>query len=83
MQNWHPNVVYVFGKLVSCPLFFAIGEIELTNRVTIEGSLVPFDHGVMSVDPHGGMIVRDRKREDLPVQLFLALHVSKEYDKSP
>ncbi len=50
--------------------------------MAIEGCLVPFDYGVMAIDSHGGMIVRDGKGEDLPVQLFLALHRPKKIDKS-
>lgn len=50
--------------------------------MAIEGSLVFFNYGVMSVDPHQPVVVRDRKGEDLPVQLFLAPYKSKKFDKS-
>lgn len=76
------SIVHVLGELVSCPLFFTIGNIEFTNRVTIEGSLVPFNHRVTAIDSHSGMIMRDGKGEDLSVQLFLALHRPKKLDKS-
>ena len=63
MKFRHISIVHVLGELVSCPLFFTIGEIEFTNRVTIEGSLVPFNHRVMAIDSHSGMIMRDGKGE--------------------
>ncbi len=50
--------------------------------MAIEGSLVPFDHEVMVVDPHQPVIVRDGKGENLLVKLFLALYRSKKFDKS-
>ncbi len=50
--------------------------------IPIEGCLVPFDYGVMAIDSHGDMIVRDGKGEDLPVKLFLAFYRSKKFDKS-
>lgn len=75
-------IVDVLDKLVASPLFFTIGEIEFTNRVTIEVNLIPFNHRLMAIDSHNGMIVRDGKGEDLPVQLFLALHQPKKCNKS-
>lgn len=51
--------------------------------MAVEASSVPLDYRVVTVDPHGLVIVRDGKGEDLPVQLLLALHVSKKCDKSP
>ena len=76
------SIVHVLGELVSCSLFFTVGEIEFTNGVTVEGSLVPFNHRVMVIDSHSGMIMRNGKGEDLPIQLFLALHRPKKLDKS-
>ena len=51
-------------------------------RTAIEGSLVPLNHRVMAIDSDAPVIVRDGKGEDLPVQLFLALHISKKYKTS-
>ena len=82
MKFRHISIVHVLGELVSYPLFFTIGEIEFTNRVTIEGSLIPFNHRVIAIDSYSGMIMRDGKGEDLSVQLFLALHRPKKLDKS-
>ena len=82
MKFRHISIVHVLGELVSFPLFFTIGEIEFTNRVSIEGSLVSSNHRVMAIDSHSGMIMRDGKDEDLPIQLFLALHRPKKLDKS-
>ena len=82
MLKRHPFIVDILGEFVGCPFFFTIGEIKITNRVTIEGSLVLFNHGVMAIDPHRGMIVRDGKGEDLSVQLFLTLRSLIELDKS-
>ena len=67
MKFWHMNIVHVLGELLSRPLFFTIGEIEFTNRVTIEGSLVPFNHWVMAIDSHSGVIVREGKGKDFAV----------------
>ncbi len=80
MLTRHPYVVDILGEFVRRPLFFTIGEIEFTNRVTIEGSLVPLNQGVVAIDSHGGMIVRDRKGEDFLVKLFLALYSFVELD---
>ena len=75
-------IIDILSEFIGGLLFFTIGEIELTNRVTIEGSLIPLDHRVIAVDPHRPVIVRNRKGEDLPVQLFLALYRPKKFDKS-
>ena len=69
MKFRHVMIVDVLDKLVTGPLFFTIGENESTNMVTIEANLIPFNHRVMATDSHNGMIVRDGKGEDLPVQL--------------
>ena len=50
--------------------------------MAIERSLVFLNHGVMAVDSHGPVIVRDRKGKDFPIQLFLALHRPEKFDKS-
>ena len=50
--------------------------------MAIESDLVPFDHEVVIIYSHRAMIMRDRKDEDFPIQLFLALHRSKKFDKS-
>lgn len=42
--------------------------------MAVECSLVSLYYGVVSVNPHGPVIVRDGKHEDLAVQLFLALY---------
>lgn len=82
MKFRHINIVHVLDELVSRPLFFVIDEIEFTNRMTIEGSLVPFNHWVMAINSHSDVIVRDGKGEHLSIQLFLALHRSKKFYKS-
>ena len=50
--------------------------------MAIERSLFSLNHGVMAVDSSGPVVVREGKGEDLPVQLFLALHRPKKFDKS-
>ena len=40
----------------------------------MEGAPIPFNHRVVTVNSHRSVIVRDIKDENLPVQLFLALH---------
>jgi len=82
--NRHPSIVHVLGEFVGGPLLLAVlfCEAELADWMAIECSLVSFDHGVMAVDPHRPVVVRDGKGEDLPVQLFLALHRPKKFDKS-
>ena len=84
MKFRHPIIVDVLDEFVGGPLFFAIQgrEAELVDWMAIEGGLVIFDDSVMAVDSHRSVIVRDGKGEDLPVQLFLALHRPKELDKS-
>ena len=76
-------VIDVLDQYKSPPLVFALlfYEAEFTDWMAIEGSLVSFNHRVVSIDPHRPVIIRDRKGENLPVQLFLALHRSiKLYD---
>jgi len=48
--------------------------------VAIEVSLILYDYSVVAVDSHRTIIVGDRKGEDLPVKLFLALYSSIEFD---
>ena len=35
-----------------------------------KGGFVSVDYGIMAVDSHSPVIVRDRKGENLPVELF-------------
>lgn len=49
--------------------------------MAVEYSLVSLDYGVVSVNPHGPVIVQDGKHEDLAVQLFLALYRLEKYDE--
>ncbi len=82
--NRHSSIVHVLGEFIGGPFFLAIlfGEVKCSDRMTIEGSLVPLNHRVMAVDPYRPVIVRDGKGEDFPIQLFLALHRPKKFDKS-
>ena len=48
--------------------------------MAIEVSLILYDYSVVAVDSHRTIIVGDRKGEDLPVKLFLALYSSIEFD---
>ena len=84
MKSRHISIVHVLGEFVSCPFLLTIQcrEVKCVDRMAIEGSLIAFDHGVVSVDSDRPMIMRNRKGEDLPIQLFLALHRPKKFDKS-
>ena len=77
-------IVDVLDEFVGGLLLFAVlfCEAEFADWMAIERSLVSLDHGVMAVNPHRPVIVRDGKGEDLPVQLFLTLHRPKKFDKS-
>ena len=67
MKFRYISIIHVLGKLVSYLLFFTIGKIEFTNRVTIEGSLIFFNYRVIAIDSYSGIIMRDGKGEDLSV----------------
>lgn len=85
MVNRHPYIVDVLRKLIRCPLFLAFRRCkeELMDGVTTEGGIISFDNRIVTVDSHRSIIVRDRKGEDLPVQLFLAVYrFIKLYDTS-
>lgn len=72
MQVRRVIIVDVLDEFVGGPLFLAIWgrKVELVYWTAMEGSLISFDLGVMAVDSHGGVIVRDRKGKYLPVQLW-------------
>lgn len=55
MLNRHPIIVNIHCELVSGPFFF--GEAEVTNRVTVEGSLISLDNSIIAVDPYRPMII--------------------------
>jgi hypothetical protein len=52
-------IVDFLDEFVGCPFFFAVlfREGELAYWVAIEGSLVPFNHRIVAIDSHGGMVV--------------------------
>ena len=52
------------------------------NRVAIEGGFIFLYDSVVTVDSHRSAIVRDRKGKNFSVELFLAFHRLKKFDKS-
>ena len=77
-------IINILGEFVGGPLFFAFQtrEVEFIDCITIEGSSVPFNHGIMAIDSHGGIIVRDGEGENLPMELFLAFYRPEKLNKS-
>src|SRR5271163_2996155 len=80
----HPYIIDTLCELACRPLLFAIQfcEVERTDRVTVEGSLISIDQSVMAVDSHRPVIVRDRKGENFPVHFLFALREFEELDNS-
>ena len=72
----YPRTANTLGELVRCPLIFAIsrGEIKVVDRVPVKSGFPFLDKSVVPVDPHWRVVVRDRKGEDLAIELLLALH---------
>ncbi len=48
--------------------------------MSVESGLRSLNYRVVTVDPDGFMIVRDREGKDLPVQLLPAVDQSKQFD---
>ena len=63
-------MVHVLDESVTRPPLFAIllGEIEFSNRMSIERDILSINYKLMGVDPHGLVIMRDREAEYLSVQ---------------
>src|SRR5690349_19266286 len=75
-------MVDIFGEFIGRPLILTIQclEVERMDGVAVECGFVFLDHGVMTVNPHRPVIVRDRKGEDLPMKLLFALYSFVELD---
>ena len=69
-------IIDVFSEFVDGSFILTIQccEAELMDQMVIEGSLVPFNYGVMAIDSHRPVIMQDGKGKNLLVQLFLTLH---------
>ena len=75
MQNQRVIIEHFLGELISRPFvlsFFAY-EVECLDTVAVKGVLVLPRNSVVTVYPDQPMIIRDRKGENIPVKLFLAL----------
>jgi hypothetical protein len=57
----HPNFVRVLRELVGLPFIFAIqsSKAELMDRVAVECSHISIYHRIMTVNPHGAVVVRE------------------------
>jgi len=80
----HPYVVDVLREFVGRPFVFAIEvcDVETTDQIAVEGSLVFLNNSIMAVYSHPAMIMRDRKSKDFLVKLFLTLYISEKFDNS-
>ena len=84
--SWHPRVIDVFDEFVCCPLLFAICccEAKVVDRVAIEGGgFSTVNHGIVTVDADRPVIVRDREREDFPIDLVFALDEPEKFNDGP
>ena len=84
MKFQHIMIINIFDEFVDSSFIFIIQccEAEFIDQMAIEGSLVPFNYEVMTIDPHRPVIMQDGKGKNLLVQLFLMFHQSKEFNKS-
>jgi len=59
--NWNEGIVNVSRELVGCSFIFTVlvCNIEISNRMAVEGGLVSVDQSVMAVNPYSLMIMQD------------------------
>jgi hypothetical protein len=75
---WTKNIVNIPCESISRPPLFTVivGHVKPFNDVTIDTGLVSVNDGVVTVNPHGFVIMRDRKRQYLLIEFMLSRYLT-------